>query len=108
MKYFLSTTILFLTLNLQAQIKKAPEEIQPLLVKYTCATCHNVDKKFVGPSYQDISAKGYKPKEIIELIANPKPSNWPTFVPMVGIKNVPKKDAKLIADWIVSLSSKKD
>ncbi len=106
MKYLVSISILLISLNVKAQIKKAPEDIQPLLVKYTCATCHNVDKKFVGPSYEDISKRGYKPKQIIELIANPKPSNWPTFVPMVGIKNIAKADAKLIANWIVSLNSK--
>lgn len=86
--------------------KKAPdfEEIKPLLAKNTCSACHNPEKKQVGPAYKDIAKRKYTSQEIVELIHNPKPQNWPEYAtPMPPMPQVPIEDALKIADYINSL-----
>src|SRR5690606_30120333 len=58
---------------------KAPtfNEVKGLLAKYTCVACHNPDKRQVGPSYADVAKRKYSNEEIVKLIHNPKPENWP-------------------------------
>ena len=90
-----------------AQVK-IPADIEALLTKNTCLACHKADQKLVGPGYKEVMAKKiYKPEEIVELIYNPKPANWPGYPPMAALPSVPKDDALKIAKWIVSLAPKK-
>jgi cytochrome c551/c552 len=86
---------------------KAPtwEQIKPILTKNTCLACHAVDKKVVGPSYQDVAKRNYSNEKIIDLIYNPKPENWPDYAtPMAPMPQVPKADAAKIAAYINSLA----
>jgi cytochrome c len=80
-----------------------PSDVQALLTKYACATCHQVDKKMVGPSWKDIARKKYSKKRIIELVYKPEPANWPGYPPMVAQPTVPKADLGKIADWLATL-----
>ena len=81
-----------------------PADINALLEKNTCLTCHNANEKVVGPAYVEVAKRNYTPEQIVELIYKPKPSNWPDYqTPMVGLPNVPKEEALKIATWIVSL-----
>lgn len=89
-----------------ATAKKAPsfEEVKPLLAKYTCLACHNAEKRQVGPAYKDIAKRKYTSDQILKLIANPKPQNWPDYATeMPPMPQVPKADALKIAAWINSL-----
>ncbi|MFT2008180.1 c-type cytochrome [Pontibacter sp. 13R65] len=80
------------------------DEIKPLLVKNTCTACHAADKKQVGPSFAEVAKRKYTRKQIVELIRNPKPENWPTYAtPMPPMPQVPTEEALKIADWINSL-----
>lgn len=91
----------------KAEDKAAPdfEEIRPLLVKNTCTACHNADKRQVGPAYTEVAKRNYSNEEIVELIYNPKPENWPGFAtPMPPMPQVPKEEALKIAAWINSLN----
>jgi cytochrome c len=100
--FFAATTIS------NAQAVKVPADIEALLTKNTCLACHRADTKLIGPSYLEISKKKkYKPEQIVELIYNPKPSNWPGYVPMAALPNVPKDEALKIAKWISSLATAK-
>ena len=82
-----------------------PADIQSLLVKSTCTTCHEVKKRKVGPPFSAIAGKKYTPEEIINLIYNPKPEHWPDYVvPMPPMRQVSKENALKIAVWINSLS----
>jgi len=91
-----------------AQSVKVPADIEALLSKNTCLACHKADVKLIGPSYLEISKKKkYKPEQIVELIYNPKPSNWPGYIPMAALPNVPKDEALKIAKWISSLATAK-
>ncbi len=91
----------------QTQTTSPPEDIGKLLQAHTCFACHKVDQRVVGPAYQDVAKKNYKPEQIVELIYTPKPENWPGYPPMTPMKHVPQKDALKIANWIVSLSKEK-
>jgi cytochrome c551/c552 len=81
-----------------------PTDINDLLTKNTCLTCHNANEKLVGPAYVEIAKRDYTAEQIVELIYKPKPSNWPDYqTPMIGLPNVPKDEALKIANWIISL-----
>jgi cytochrome c551/c552 len=80
------------------------EQIKPLLNKYTCSSCHNPDKKQVGPGFREVAKRNYPVAKILALLKNPKPENWPGYAtPMPPFPQVPQSDAVKIATWINSL-----
>ncbi|PSL44846.1 cytochrome c551/c552 [Chitinophaga niastensis] len=80
------------------------EQVKPLLNKYTCSSCHNPDKKQVGPGFKDVAKRNYSVAKILALLKNPKPENWPGYAtPMPPFPQVPQADAVKIATWINSL-----
>lgn len=79
-------------------------EIKPILARNTCASCHNPDKKQVGPAFKDVAKRNYTVNQIIQLIHNPKPEHWPDYsTPMPPMPQVSDADARKIALWIKSL-----
>lgn len=87
-------------------VAKAPvyEEVKPLLAKYTCNACHNANKRQVGPAFKDIAKRKYTGDQIMKLLANPKPQNWPDYATeMPPMPQVPRGDGLKIAAWINSL-----
>ena len=79
-------------------------EIKPLLAKYTCNACHNADKRQVGPAFRDVAKRKYSTDKIVQLIYNPQPQNWPGYsTEMPPMPQVPKEEAKKIAEWINGL-----
>jgi cytochrome c551/c552 len=88
---------------------KAPTyaEVEGMLTQYTCLACHNTEKRQVGPAYADIAKRKYTNEEIVKLIYNPQPQNWPDYATeMPPMPQVPEEDALKIAAWINSLTSK--
>ena len=84
------------------------DEVKPLLARHTCLACHQTNKKQVGPAYADVAKRGYTNEQIVELIYNPKPQNWPDYaVEMPPMPQVPKADALKMAAWINSLGGAK-
>lgn len=66
--------------------------------------CHKVDARIVSPAYFDGAKKYYTKEQIVELVFNPKPANWPGYPPMAPMKHVPKEGVPLtIVGWITSL-----
>lgn len=81
------------------------DEVKPLLLKNTCLSCHNANKRQVGPAYVDVAKKKYSVNELVQLIHNPKPEHWPDYsTPMPPMPQVPKDEARKIALWIKSLA----
>jgi cytochrome c551/c552 len=79
-------------------------EIKPILQVNTCLSCHNPDKKQVGPAYIDVAKRNYSVDELVQLIHNPKPQHWPEYsTPMPPMPQVSDADARKIAIWINSL-----
>ncbi|WP_375444493.1 hypothetical protein [uncultured Fibrella sp.] len=88
-------------------LAKAPTfaEVRGLLTKHTCLACHNAEKQQIGPAYKDVAKRGYTNDQLVELIYNPKPANWPDYATeMPPMPQVPKADALKIAAWINSLA----
>lgn len=78
--------------------------MKPLLAKYTCVACHNASKRQVGPAFVDVAKRKYSNEQILKLLANPKPQNWPDYATeMPPMPQVPRADGLKIAAWINSL-----
>jgi cytochrome c551/c552 len=89
-----------------AQVEKVPtyNDVKGLLASYTCLSCHNPDRKIVGPAFKDIAKRKYSPEKILQLIHNPQPENWPEYpTPMPPMPQVKKEDGLKIAAYINSL-----
>ena len=82
---------------------KAAED---LMKKDGCAACHAVDKKIVGPAYQEVAAK-YKgnPKAAAMLADKVKKGGVGTWgqIPMPPNAQVSDADIKNLVDWILTL-----
>ncbi len=78
-------------------------DVQALLEKHTCYSCHSPKKKMIGPTWPEIAAKGYTKKRFVQLVAKPEPQNWPTYAPMAPLPKVPKADLEKIYDWVITL-----
>ncbi|WP_423147094.1 hypothetical protein [Rubrolithibacter danxiaensis] len=89
-----------------AKVAAAPtyNEVKGLLTKYTCLSCHNPDKRQVGPAFKDVAKRKYSNEKIVQLIHNPQPANWPGYsTEMPPMPQVPKADGLKIAAYINSL-----
>lgn len=79
------------------------KEAMALISKHTCNACHKTYERSVGPAYSEVAKRKYSTAQIVSLVHNPKPENWPDYTPMAPMIQVPKKDIEKIALWINSL-----
>jgi cytochrome c len=75
-----------------------------LAQKHVCLACHAVDKKLVGPAYQDV-AKKYAGQadavdKVVESIRKGGAGKWGP-VPMPAQAQLSEADVKTLATWIV-------
>jgi len=79
---------------------------QDLAGKSGCLACHAVDKKLVGPAYEEVAAKyaGQPDAEakLIQKVKNGGQGVWGQ-VPMPPNPQVKDEDIKTLVDWILSL-----
>ncbi|MHB1083909.1 MAG: c-type cytochrome [Thiobacillus sp.] len=79
---------------------------QALAQKNACMSCHGVDKKIVGPAFQDVAKKyaGVKGAEDM-LVAKVKAGGKGTWgqIPMPPNPQVSVEDAHKIVAWVLSL-----
>lgn len=80
-----------------------------LAQKKNCMACHAVDKKVVGPSYQDVAAKYAGQKDAVDKLAQKVIKGgagvWGP-VPMPANAAVSDAEAKQLVTWIMSLKKK--
>lgn len=78
---------------------------QKLAQDKNCLACHAVDKKLVGPSYQDVAKKykGDKAAEaaLVKKVISGGGGVWGT-IPMPP-NPVKEDEAKLLVEWILSM-----
>jgi cytochrome c len=79
---------------------------QALAQKSACMSCHQVDKKVVGPAFKDV-AKKYKGDaaahdRLVGVVKKGGKGNWGQ-VPMPPHPQVSDADAKKLVDWVLSL-----
>ena len=96
---------LALTLAAGAVASLPAQASEELAKKYLCLTCHTVDKKLVGPSYQDVAAKYKNDKgaeaKLVEKIKKGGVGVWGQ-IPMPPNDKVPDADLKALVKWVLS------
>ena len=96
---------LILTVAAGAVFALPAQASEELAKKYMCLTCHQLDKKLVGPSYHDVAAK-YKGDKAAEAKLVDKVKKGGTGVwgqiPMPPNDKVPDADVKALVKWILS------
>jgi cytochrome c len=79
---------------------------EELTVKYKCGTCHKLDKKTIGPAYQEIAKKyagdAAAPAQMAERIKKGSRGVWGP-APMTPQANASDEDIKAMIDYIMSL-----
>ena len=82
---------------------QAVQANQALAQSKNCMACHSIDKKLVGPSYKDVSAK-YKGKgmeaQLETRVKKGSAGAWGP-IPMPG-NNVSDADAQTLVKWVLS------
>jgi cytochrome c len=76
-----------------------------LLNKHSCTACHGVDKKIVGPGFNEIAKKNAG--KVDYLVSKIKAGGMGVYgqIPMPA-QTLPDADAKQIAEWISKGASK--
>ena len=96
---------LILTVAVGAVFALPAQASEELAKKYMCLTCHQLDKKLVGPSYHDVAAK-YKGDKAADAKLFDKVKKGGTGVwgqiPMPPNDKVPDADGKALVKWILS------
>ena len=79
---------------------------EALMKKDGCAACHAVDKKVIGPSYQEVAAKYKGDKDAAAKLAKKVKDGgsgvWGP-VPMPPNATTSEADIKSLVDWILTL-----
>lgn len=77
-----------------------------MMQKDGCSACHGVDKKIVGPSFQEVAAKYRGDKDALAKLTQKVKAGgsgvWGP-VPMPANAQVPDTDIKALVTWILSL-----
>jgi cytochrome c len=71
-----------------------------------CTGCHAIDKKVIGPAYQDVAQKYENSPAVIDTLVNKVRNggqgNWGT-IPMAPHPNLSEEDAREMVKYIMSL-----
>lgn len=82
---------------------------QTLATKMGCLNCHNVDKKVIGPAYQDVAAKyahdANAMQRVREQITRGGSGKWGT-VPMPAYTIMTDAQVDSLANWVLSQKAK--
>ena len=96
---------LILTVAAGAVFALPAQASEELAKKYMCLTCHQLDKKLVGPSYHDVATK-YKGDKTAEAKLFDKVKKGGTGVwgqiPMPPNDKVPEADLKALVKWVLT------
>ena len=101
MKKLITVSMLAAAGLMSAGIAQADEA---LAKSKNCMSCHQIDKKVVGPAYKDV-AKKYTAKDeamLVEKVLKGGKGNWGT-VPMPPNATVKPEEAQKLVKWILSL-----
>ena len=98
------TAALFVAQPADAALDNA--SAQAMMQKSGCAACHAIDKKVVGPAYQDVAAKYKGDKDALAKLSDKVKKGgvgvWGE-VPMPPNVQVPDADIKDLVGWILTL-----
>jgi cytochrome c len=104
----MKTLVSGVALALIAAFAAAParaQNIDDLLKKHACLSCHAVDKKLVGPAYKEVAAKYRTQKDaqklLVEKVKKGGVGAWGQ-VPMPPNAAVPDADLNAMVKWILA------
>jgi len=84
-------------------------DAEALAKKNQCMTCHAVDRKLVGPGYQEIARKYSGDKgaaaKLVEKVKKGGSGVWGQM-PMPANPTVSDGDAKALVQWILAMDQK--
>lgn len=88
-----------------AQAAPDAAKVKDILTKNTCLACHAIDKKLVGPSYQDVAAK-YKDDAgaadvLAKHIKEGSSGVWGP-IPMPPNPNISDADIQTVVEWLIA------
>ncbi|HLR12998.1 MAG TPA: c-type cytochrome [Burkholderiaceae bacterium] len=87
------------------QAEPDPAQIQEILTKNACLACHAVDKKMIGPAYQDIADKHADDDDAAAVLAKHiregSSGVWGQ-VPMPPNPGVSDDELELVVEWILA------
>ncbi len=79
---------------------------EALMKKDNCATCHAIDKKLIGPAYQDVAAKYKGDKDALAKLTKKVKAGgsgvWGS-IPMPPNSTTPEADIRELVTWILTL-----
>ncbi len=79
---------------------------QAMMQKDGCVACHAIDKKVVGPAYQEVAAKYKGDKDALAKLSDKVKKGgvgvWGQ-VPMPPNAKIPDADIKDLVSWILTL-----
>ena len=83
-----------------------PAKVEALMKSYDCMNCHGIDKRVVGPAFNEVAAK-YKgdngaEAKLVEKVRNGGAKVWGP-VPMPANPKVSDADLKTIVAYILTL-----
>lgn len=101
MKKLITVSLLAAAGLMSAGVAQADEA---LAKAKNCMSCHQIDKKVVGPAYKEV-AKKYTAKDeamLVDKVLKGGKGNWGT-VPMPPNAAVKPEEAQKLVKWILSL-----
>ncbi|WP_332752179.1 c-type cytochrome [Hydrogenophaga sp.] len=97
--------VALLTLTSSTAFAQNAAAAKALASKSACLACHAVDKKLVGPAYQDVAAKHKGQSDALEKVAARIKSGGSGLygpVPMPPQAQLKDDELKLLAGWILA------
>lgn len=81
------------------------DQVNEILSKNACLACHAVDKKVVGPSYQEVAEKRKGEADAAEVLAKHiKEGSQGVYgpIPMPPNVGISDDDIKVVVEWLVA------
>ena len=77
----------------------------PIAKKYSCMACHAIDRKIVGPSFNDVARK-YRGQNVQQTlftkVRNGSNGVW-GVIPKPPMSHIPENDLQTVIIWITEL-----
>lgn len=80
-------------------------QVKDILSKNACLACHAVDKKVIGPSYQEVAAKRKGEADAAEVLTKHIRSGSSGVygpVPMPPNAGISDADIKTVVEWLIA------
>lgn len=103
-KFILVSIFGIFSLSANANEKDSNEHMAAFAKSKNCMACHTMEKKLVGPSFNDIQRKYSNDKKAPDVLANKvikgSSGSW-GVVPMPANTQLTEEEAKKLVSWIL-------